>query len=66
MDEQSQNAQLELTYNSSVPIQDVTLRTCRKRWTIDKGDKKGAEISVLMARYDDQASTFWLTPFCGL
>ena len=30
MDEQMQDDQLESTYSSSVPIQDVALKTCRK------------------------------------
>ena len=37
MDEQRQDKQLDPTYNSSVPIQDVALKTHRKRWTIKKG-----------------------------
>ena len=31
MDEQKQDAQQEPTYNSSVPIQDVALKTYRER-----------------------------------
>ena len=46
MDEQM----LEPTYNSSVPIQDVTQR---KQWTIEKGGRKGSGISVIMTRHDD-------------
>ena len=53
MDEQRLDDQLEPTYNSSVPIHDVALKTCRKRWTIEKGSRKGSGISVLMARHDD-------------
>ena len=53
MDEQRQDDQLEPTYNSSVPIQDVTLKTCRKRWAIEKGGGRGLGIFVLMARHDD-------------
>ena len=53
MDEQMQDDQLEHTYRSSVPIQEVSLKTCRKQWTIEKGDEKGSGISVLMARHDD-------------
>ena len=49
----SQDVQLEPTYNNSVPIQNVALQTCRKRWTIERGSKKGSGISVLMARPDD-------------
>ena len=40
MDEQRQDDQLEPTYSSSVPIQDVALDTSRKQWTIEKsGDR---------------------------
>ena len=45
--------QLERTYNSSVPIQYVPLKTYRKRLTIEKGDGRGSGISLLMARHDD-------------
>ena len=53
MDDQRQDDELEPTYNSSMPMQDVALKTCRKQWTIEKGRKKGSKISVLMARHDD-------------
>ena len=53
MDEQRQNDQLEPTYNISVPLQDVALKTCQKQWTIEKGGGKGSGISILMARPDD-------------
>ena len=53
MDEQRQDDQLEPTYNSSVPIQDVDLKTCQKRWTIEKGGGRGSGRSVLMVRHDD-------------
>ena len=53
MDEQRQDDQLEPTYNSSVSIQDVALKTYWKRWTIEKGSRRGFGISVLMARHDD-------------
>ena len=53
MDEQKMDDQLEPTYNSSLPIQDVALKTCWKQWTIEKGGKKGSGISALMARHDD-------------
>ena len=49
-DEQRQDDQLEPTYNRSVPIQDVALKTCRKQRTIGKGGEKGSGISV---RHDD-------------
>ena len=54
MDEQRQDDQLKPTYNSSVPIRDVTLKICRKRWTIGKGNGRGSGISVLRARHDDR------------
>ena len=53
MDEQKQDDQLEPTYNSSVPIQDVALKTYQKRWTIEKGGEEGLGKSVLMARHND-------------
>ena len=53
MDVQRQNDQLETTYSSSVPIQDVALRTCQKQWTIGRGGERGSGISVLIARHDD-------------
>ena len=53
MDEQRQEDQLEPTYNSSVPIQDVALKTYKKQWTIEKGGDRGSGRSVRMARHDD-------------
>ena len=53
MDEKRQDDQLEPTYNNSVPIQDVALKTCRKRWTIEEGGGRESGISVLMAQHDD-------------
>ena len=53
MDEQKQDDQLEPTYNSSVPIQDMVLRTCQKWWTLEKGGGRESGIFVLMARHDD-------------
>ena len=53
MDEQRQDDQLEPTNNSSVLIQDVALKTYRKRWTIEKGGGKGSGRYMLMARHDD-------------
>ena len=41
MDEQRQNDQLEPTYNSFVPIQDITLKTYRERWTTETGGVNG-------------------------
>ena len=53
MDKQRQDDQLEPTYNSSVPIRDVALKTYRKRCTIEKGGRRGLGRSVLMTRHDD-------------
>ena len=54
MAEQKQGDQLRPTYSSSVRIRGVALRTCRKRWTIGRGGKRGSGISVLMAQQDDE------------
>ena len=53
MDEQKQDNQLEPTYNSSVLIQAVTLKTYWKRWMIEKGNGKGSGRSMLVVRQDD-------------
>ena len=55
MDEQRQDDQLEpiYLYKSSVPMQDVALKTCRERWTIETGDEKGSGKSVLAVQDDD-------------
>ena len=52
MAEQKQGDQLEPTYSSSVRIRDVALRTCQKRWTIERSGKRGSG-SVLAAQDDD-------------
>ena len=51
--EQRQDDELKLIYNSSVPIQDVALKTCRKRWVIERCGGRGSEIFVLMGWPDD-------------
>ena len=61
MDEQRQDDQLELIYNSSVPIQDVALKTSREQWTIEKGGERGSGISALVARHDDDDNSSNLT-----
>ena len=53
MDEQRQNDQIEPTYSSSVPIEDIALRTSRKQWTIETGGERGSGIYVLVAQLDD-------------
>ena len=51
MDEQRLDDQLVPTYNSSVLIQDVALKTYRKGWIIEKGDGRGSGRSVQVVRY---------------
>ena len=53
IDEQRQNDQQESIYNSSVPIQDIALKTSQERWTIETHGKRGSGRSVLVARHDD-------------
>ena len=53
MDKQRQDDQLESTYDSSVQIQDVALKTSRERWTIEKGGGRGSRRSALAARRHD-------------
>ena len=53
MDAQREDDQLEPTYSCSVPIRDVALKIGRKQCTIEKGIEKRSEISLLMARHDD-------------
>ena len=38
---QKQDDQLEHTYSSYVRIQDVALKTCRRRWTIGRSAREG-------------------------
>ena len=53
MDEQRQDDQLKPIYNSSVPIQDIALKTSREQWTILMGEERGSGSSVLSAQHDD-------------
>ena len=46
MDDQRKGDELEHTYSSSVPIREVTLKTCWKQWAIGRGDEK-------VARHED-------------
>ena len=41
MDKQRQDDQPKPTYNSSVPIQDLALKTYWKRWMIEKSGGRG-------------------------
>ena len=60
MDEQRQDDQLEPTYRSSVQIRDVVPKTCRKKWTIEKGGEKGSGIPVPMVRHDDDDDDIYI------
>ena len=42
-----------IMYSSYVRTQDVTQKTCRRRWTIGKSGERWLRISVLAARHDD-------------
>ena len=53
MEEKKQDNQLEPIYNSSVPIQDVALKTCWERWTIGMGGGGGSGRSVLVVWHDN-------------
>ena len=64
MDEKRQDDQLEPIYNSSVSIQDVSLKTYRVRWTIETDGGRGSSRSVLAARHDDYDN--WLVWKCIL
>ena len=41
--------------------QDVTLKTCRRRWMIGRSGERGSGISVLAARHDDDDDSFGKT-----
>ena len=66
MDEQRQDDQLEPKYNSSVPIQDVALKTYQERWTIEMGGGRGSKRSVLAVRHDDDDIGFCLVGLYGI
>ena len=53
MDEHRQDNQLEPINNSSVPVQDVAMKTSQEQWMIEMGGKRGSERSVLAVRHDD-------------
>ena len=61
MNKQRQEDQLKHTYNSSVPIQDIALKTCREQWTIETGVERGSGRSVLAVQhYDDDDDDLWV------
>ena len=53
MAKQKQDDQLEHTYISNVRTQDVTLKTCQRRWIIRRSGERGSGISMLAAQHDD-------------
>ena len=54
MDKQRQDDQLEPIFNSSVPIQNIALKTSQDRWTMETGGERGSGRSVFAVRhYDD-------------
>ena len=53
MDVQEWDDQHEHTYSNYVRTQDVTLKTCRRRWMIGRNGERGSRISALPARHDD-------------
>ena len=53
---QSQDDQLEPPYRSFVPIQDVALKTCWKKWTIGRGGEWGLGMMRHDDNYDDDES----------
>ena len=53
MDVQKQDDQHEATYSNYMRTQDVTLKTCRRRWMIGRSGERGSGISVLAAWHDD-------------
>ena len=66
MDQQRQDDLLEPIYNSSVPIQDIALKTSQERWTIETGGDRGSGRSVLAMRPDDDDDTHvWYFPISG-
>ena len=53
MAKQKQDDQPELTYSRYVRTQDVTLKTCQRRWMRGRSGERWSGISVLAARHDD-------------
>ena len=56
MDEQRQDDQLEPIYNSSVPIQDIALKTSLERWTIERDGERWSGRYVLAVWHHDDDS----------
>ena len=53
MDKKRLGNQLEPIYNSSVPIQDMALKTSLEWWMIDMGGERESKRSMLAVRHDD-------------
>ena len=53
MAKQKQDDRPELTYSSYVRTQDVTQKTCRRRWMIGRSGERWSGIFMLAARHDD-------------
>ena len=53
MDVQEWDDQHEPTYSNYVRTQDVTLKTCRRRWMIGRNGERGSGISALAVWHDD-------------
>ena len=56
--------QREHTSSNYVRIQDVALKSCQRRWTIERSVERGSGISVLAVRHhnDDDDDDGWLNP----
>ena len=66
MANQKQDGQLEHTYSSYVMIQDVTLKTCQRRWMIGRRGERGSGISVLATGHDDDDIYIYIYILCTL
>ena len=45
---------LEPTHSTSVSVRDVSLKTYRKRWTIEECGERGSGVSAMVARRNDE------------
>ena len=60
MDEQMQDDQLEPMYNSSMPTEDVALKTYQERWTIEMDGERNSGRSILAAWHDDDEEDIYI------
>ena len=65
MAKQKQDDQHEHTYSSSVRIRDVALKTCQKRWMIERSGERGSGISMLAPRHDDDDVEYQISIDCS-